>query len=330
MSRVSEAQDRAAQWIVAREEPGWTGDDQAGLDAWLAESDLNRIAYLRLEHSWREADRIGALGPDMAPAELRDERTEPTGYRRARWLAPTAIAASLLVAVGVGVYEYPRLVQRDPEVASARFDTPVGGHKMVGLADGSKIELNTASVVRAEVAANRREVWLDRGEVYFEVAHDKTRPFVVHAGNREVTVLGTKFSVRRDGDKVTVLVREGRVRVDEMDGSRTLRSTTITGGDIALARGDATLVTAKSEQKVEDGLAWRGGMLSFDQERLTDVAAEFNRYNQQKLVVTDAAAGSIRIGGMFPANKPGDFVRLLRDAYGLKIEETPEAIRISN
>lgn len=329
MSRASEAQDRAAQWIVAREEPGWSRDDQLGLDAWLAESDMNRIAFLRLEHSWREADRIGALGPDMEPA-LRDDRSEPAGYRRAAWLAPTAIAASLALAVGVGVYEYPRLAPQTPEVASARFDTPVGGHKMVALADGSKIELNTASVVRAEVAANRREVWLDRGEVYFEVAHDKTRPFVVHAGNREVTVLGTKFSVRRDGDKVTVLVREGRVRVDEVGGGRTLRSTTITGGDIALTRGDATLVTAKSEQRVEDGLAWRDGMLSFDQERLSDVAAEFNRYNQQKLVVTDTAAGAIRIGGMFPAARPGDFVRLLRDAYGLKIEETPDAIRISN
>ncbi|MBX3565579.1 MAG: FecR domain-containing protein [Sphingomonas sp.] len=331
MSRASEARDRAAQWIVAREEAGWSDADQAGLDAWLAEADMNRVAFLRLEHSWREADRIRSIGPVMMPATLRQDRDEPSRYRgRPRWL-PLAVAASLVCAIGIGWSVSPWSTNGNAvRTASTRYDTDIGGHRIVALSDGSRVELNTASVVRTAFRDAEREVWLDRGEAYFEVAHDRNRPFVVHAGNRQVTVLGTKFSVRRDGDKVTVFVREGRVRVDDVEGARALRSTTITAGDIALARGPATLVTAKSEERVEDALAWRGGMLSFEQERLSDIAAEFNRYNRQKLIVADQAAGGIRIGGMFPASKPGDFVRLLRDAYGLRIEETPEAIRISS
>lgn len=325
MSRAREAQDTAARWIVAREEPDWTEMDQTQLDVWLAESDLNRVAFLRLEQSWREADRIGSLGPALMPETLHGDRAL---HRRMKRWVPLAAAASLVAAVGLSWQEYSPWSSFD--VVSARYDTEIGGHKNIDLPDGSKVELNTFSNIRTAVGDNGREVWLDRGEAYFEVAHDKSRPFIVHVGNRLVTVLGTKFSVRSDGDKVSIFVREGRVRVEDMRGTEAVRSTTIIGGEIALARGAATLVTAKSNERVEDALAWRGGMLSFDQDPLSEVAAEFNRYNHQQLIVTDTAAANMRIGGIFPASRPVEFVRLLRDAYGLKIENAPDEIRISS
>lgn len=323
MSRVQQANDRAAAFIVAQEDGDWSVVDQAALDAWLAEADGNRAAYWRLRHSWREADRIGALGP-VAP-----EAFHPVVQAPRRWWVPSAIAASLALMVGAGY-----LVTREPAnpapTMQAAYQTPIGGRRLIGLADGSRVQLNTASAVRTAVTDRAREVWLDKGEAYFEVAHREGRPFVVHAGDRQITVLGTKFSVRRDAGKVIVSVLEGRVRVDEMDGGADMRSAIISRGDIALAEGDATLVTARSEARVEGALAWRTGMLSFDRTSLSDVAAEFNRYNSKPLLVTDAEAGAIRIGGMFPASKPEVFARLLRDAYGVNVVETPEAIKISN
>jgi transmembrane sensor len=323
MSRAQEARDRAAEWIIAREQDDWDRESQAALDAWLAESAMNKAAYWRLDHSWREADRIGALGG--APY------TGASSERRARrgWV-PAAMAASVALLLGFGALRLSQPGQA-PEIASAiRYDTAIGATQAVGLSDGSKVQLNTASTIRAAIADDRREIWLDQGEAYFEVAHLEGRPFVVHAGNHQVTVIGTKFSVRRDGDKVQVSVLEGRVRVDDLDRTQVVRSTIISGGDIALAEGPATLSISKSAARVEDALAWRDGMLSFDQQRLGDVAAEFNRYNRRKMVVTDPEAADIRIGGMFPASKPDSFVRLLRDAYGLKIEESTEEVRISN
>jgi transmembrane sensor len=333
MSRVREAQDRAAQWIVARDEPDWSDRDQAALDAWLDESDLNRIAWLRLDEGWRQADRIRALGAhDTAPADPIPAEIAAMSYRghERRWWIPTAIAASLAAVVGLGWFMSPAGGPRPVALATIGYDTSVGGRRLVGLTDGSRMELNTASSVRTAVGPERREVWLDRGEAYFEIAHDKSRPFVVHAGSREVTVLGTKFSVRRDGDKVTVSVLEGRVRVDEVGSGGIGRSTTITGGDIAVAQGPATLVTAKSEERVEGALAWRGGMLAFDQTRLADIAIEFNRYNRKRLIIAGADAAEMRIGGTFPAARPRAFVTLLHDAYGLKVEETEDSIKISD
>ena len=206
MSRAQSASDHAADWIIRRENGPWCDADQAELDAWLAEADGNKAAYWRLKHSWREADRSGALGP---VASWADDVPEDAPAR-SRWWKPAAIAASLTIMVGAGSGIFllnapqprqPTQIADATPLATKRFDTPVGGHRVIPLEDGSKVELNTASVVRASITAQSRQVWLDKGEAYFEVAHLSGRPFVVHAGNRTITVLGSKFSVRRDADR---------------------------------------------------------------------------------------------------------------------------------
>lgn len=333
MSRAQIANDRAADWIIRRESEGWSRADQAELDAWLAEADGNKAAYWRLKHSWREADRIGALGPVTGRAA-----DENDGFlTRWRNWKPLAIAASVMLMVGAGSGilffgasrpQQPTQLANAAPSAAKTFETPVGGHRIIPLEDGSKVELNTASSVRTSVTAEARQVWLDKGEAYFEVAHLSGRPFVVHAGSRTITVLGTKFSVRRDADRVTVSVVEGRVRV--ADSKDISPATVIRGGDIAIAQGPATLFTAKAQERVENALSWRQGVLSFDQSPLSEVAAEFNRYNAKPIIVKDGAAGAMRIGGAFPASDPEAFVRLLRDAYGLRVENREDAVIISD
>ncbi|MEJ1961315.1 MAG: FecR domain-containing protein [Gammaproteobacteria bacterium] len=73
--------------------------------------------------------------------------------------------------------------------------------------DGSAITLNTDSQLRVALTEAERRVDLKQGEAFFEVAKDSTRPFVVEAGRKRVVAVGTKFSVRRDGDFVEVVDR---------------------------------------------------------------------------------------------------------------------------
>jgi len=326
VSGAGSARDRAASWVLAREQDGWSDQDQAALDAWLEESDLNKAAYWRLEHSWRQADRIAALGGDR-PATPR-RRTFVPRLGLGTWGSLAALAASVAAIVGMGSHGGHRDMAGADSVATATFATEVGGHRLLGLSDGSRVELNTDTKVRTAIGGGRRAVWLDRGEAFFEVAHRDGLPFVVHAGSREITVLGTKFSVRRVGDKVTVWVREGRVRVDNVEHASAARSSIVTTGGVALSDGAATLITAASPERVEQALSWRDGMLGFDHERLGDIALEFNRYNRKKIIIDDAAAANIRIGGTFPASEPRAFARLLRDAYGLEVAETDTEIKI--
>lgn len=328
MSRAEQAGVEAAAWLIAQGDGPLPPESQAAFDAWFNASEGNKVAYWRLEFGWEEADRVGALGHDPA-ALVHESRYLP----RKRWWIPATIAASITLAFGVHQVAIQQPATAPLQSGAARFaarsySTAVGGSRLVGLPDGSRIQLNTQSKVRTQITAARREVWLDRGEVFFEIAHREDKPFIVHAGDRQITVLGTKFSVRRDGAKVVVTVLEGRVQLDELKDSRPTGSSIIVGGDIAMAAGPATLVTARSEEKVESALAWRKGMLTFDQEPLLAIAAEFNRYNTRKLVPDAQSVGAIRITGTFPSNNPDAFARLLHDAYGLGIEDTEREIRV--
>lgn len=321
MSAASDIEQRAAEWLMRREEPEWSALDEAEFDAWLGESLAHKAAFWRLDHGWRQADRIGALGLD-APEPV-SSRSWSAGW----W--PLAAAASLATVLVTGAVEFNRPAPA-PTAAPAHFSTPVGGRRTIPLVDGSKVELNTATVVRAAVNDRRREVWLDQGEAYFEVAHLAGRPFVVHAGNRTVTVLGTKFSVRRDGEKVTVSVIEGRVRIDDAEQPEEVPTAIITAGDVAIAQGPSTLLSAKSQEGVAAALGWRDGILNFDHTTLADAAAEFNRYNSKQIVIGDAGTGEIRIGGTFQASNVDAFVRLLHDAYGLHVTATSNELKLSS
>lgn len=326
MKRQEAIEDQALDWLIRRNGEDWTEDEQVELNAWLEESMAHKAAFWRADHLWQQADRIKSLGIDA-----HSDFEEPETNRR--WW-PAAIAASLVAVIGIGGISLGPKFFEPPAAQTqlaqqARFDTPIGGRRVVPLLDGSKVELNTQTVLRTAINQTKREVWLDSGEAFFEVAHRDGEPFVVHAGRQTITVLGTKFSVRRDKDRVTVNVLEGKVRVDDGEGQMA-HAAIITAGDTAISRGSSTLIAAKSEERVENALAWRDGMLSFDQAPLANVVAEFNRYNRTRLVVTDAQAGKIPIGGSFQASSVDSFTRLLRDAYGLKIERNDETVKISS
>ena len=325
MSEARRIEERAAFWVMRQGEPDWSAAEQAERDAWLAESMAHKAAFWRLEHGWREADRIGALGdaPQVPP--------------RASWVTrhwrPLAIAASLLLAIGIGAaWLMPDMGPGSGlETAAQRYATAVGGRRIIALPDGSRVELNTATEVRSAVTPDSRIFWLDRGEAYFEVAHDKSRPFLVHAGSKTVTVLGTKFSVRREGDRVEVAVVEGRVRVsDSRPGRSPVPSPDLTKGEIVIAQGPSTLVAEKSVDRVASELGWRQGVIYFDQSTLGEAAREFNRYNRKQVVVGDADLARMRIGGNFEATNVDAFLRLLQQAYGLKIDDDGAVARISS
>jgi len=289
------------------------------LQAWLNESVGHKAAFWRLEAGWNAADRLAAIrGGDRSPAPR-------------SWLpAPIwAIAASLVLVcmAAVSLWQFG-LRSADPSII--RVTTGVGGRRQVALTDGSAVTVNTASTLRASFAGGKRRVWLDRGEAFFEVAHDKRHPFVVFAGGRRVTVLGTKFSVRRDGDTVTVAVAEGRVRVEDSDPATPERAAIITAGDVAIARGRSMLLADRSEQRVQDALTWRHGLLTFDQVTLDQAAHEFNRYNRRQIRLGDPRAAQLRIGGSFQATNVDAFTRLLHDAFGLTVTSDSDGVTIKS
>jgi transmembrane sensor len=313
-------ESEAAHWLSRRVEPEWSDEDQAELDRWLGQGYAQKAAFWRLEEGWEKAGRIAALGP---PPSARD--WSPRNWRSS-W-KPAALAASVAILM-LGGLSFTRTPSTTAQPKGQLIATKVGGHTIVPLDDGSAIELNTATRVQAAVTATSREVWLEKGEAYFDVLHSATVPFVVHAGPKTITVLGTKFSVRRDGDQVTVAVVSGRVRVTDAKAPNSSSAASVAAGSVAVTKPDATLVTESSPQNVEADLAWREGQLVFRNDTLAEAAAEFNRYSDRKLVVSGSAA-NLKISGSFKSGNVDGFARLLRDAYGLNVELDQREVRVN-
>jgi transmembrane sensor len=211
------------------------------------------------------------------------------------------------------------------------------------LKDGSNITLNTASAVRVDLTPAERHVDLERGEAFFVVAKDPSRPFVVKAGNKRIVAVGTQFSVRRDGDDVRVVVTEGTVRLETVSRNR-LREPApgiqpgpsisdfapVAAAMIARATGGDLLVQNSSMAEVEAALSWRNGYLTFHETTLTEAVEEFNRYNTQKISIEDPLVGAIRISGTFRPTNHEAFVRLLQEAYGIRAQSRDGGVALAN
>jgi transmembrane sensor len=315
MTSARATEETAARWLLRREEAEWSAAQQAELDAWLIAAPEHRVAFYRLEFSWNKVGRLAAL---RRPGQFApySHRARVVGRR---FLVASAAAAACLALGIYGLFQIGL-------VGYTGYQTPIGSQRTIALADGTKVELNTNTRLRVRITANTRSVWLERGEAFFTVAHDPHRRFVVHVGERDVAALGTQFSVHRDGDRVEVAVVEGRVEVEDAASASPI---IVTRGDIVVTHGSSVHVAANSIEHVDEALSWRRGVLTFDQLTLVEAASQFNRYNKKKLVITDPAVGSVRIGGRFDANNVQAFAHLLHEGFGLTIEDEGTVLKIS-
>jgi transmembrane sensor len=301
----------AAEWL-AREDRSLTAEERDRMELWLEQSSRHRVAYLRLKAAWRSADRLAALKAPM-PVSRRPDRI---------WLLPTAIAASLVVVLGAAAWFW-----RTQAPAPRSYVTAIGQRQALRLADGTQVELDTNTRLHADLSARSRTITLDSGEAYFDVVHDASRPFTVYAGNRRITDIGTKFSVFRDGDDVRVVVKEGLVKIEQIDQPQAMPLLAQAGHEV-IAKGGETLLASKPGQEISNDLSWRQGVLVFNQQTLADAAEQFNRYNSRHIQV-EGSARKIRIGGSFKADNVDVFVQLLHRGFGLSVNEQGNKIVVS-
>lgn len=338
------AEDGAAHWLARLHSDDCDGDDLRRFVAWRESDPANCAAYDRYQRQW---DRLGAMAsaPGIVDLRLKALSMEPES-RRFDWRHLGAIAAALIVAL-VGVVSLmllPRDGQldlgTDPPVVMAdaggstsgvptgsdlhyanSYSTGVGQRTTFRLVDGSTVDLNTNSLVEVDFSPGARRLNLLRGEAMFHVAKDQDRPFVVQTGREQVTALGTVFMVRRDDERTLVVLLEGKVKVDQLPdddkGSGPVPvAQLVPGQQLASANGENFKLSRVNLATVA---SWRDGRLSFDNDRLSDVVSEVNRYSDHKLVIGDAAVGRMRISGTFRTGSADGFARLLTQSFPVDV-----------
>ena len=235
------------------------------------------------------------------------------------------VAAALAALVIVGAAAINALRGAPTE----NFATAVGERETVTLADGSQIDLNTDTQLRVDARADRPRVWLDKGEAYFRVKHDKVRPLVVIAGDQRIVDLGTEFLVRRDENGFQIAVAHGRVNYEAPKTVTGPRLLTLIEGDFLTTDGRSLSLAKKSPHELANNLGWRRGVIVFDGTTLADAVTEFNRYNRKKLVIANVAASRLTIDGTFSSDSLEGFTDVVRHVLQLRVEDRGDAIVIS-
>lgn len=183
-----------------------------------------------------DADRVAA-GWDR----VRARRARPRAARRAKLIAPLAVAVAAIVfvmrawlaptpastAVSVPT-STAAVVALAPIALAGGGAVPVEWHadsaaRAVAFDDGSHLELSPSTQVRTGMSAPERvELAVDRGSTTFDVKPGGPRTWIVEAGPVVVRVLGTRFTVARTGDDVVVSVERGKVQVESRGVVRVL------------------------------------------------------------------------------------------------------------
>ena len=337
----------ASTWLARRDAGGWSDRQQSALDAWLAESTAHRVAFLRLEAAWEETARMKAFaaGGSATRVPRRGEWADspyfaspaggdhPVGQRRTtpgrgrrRWPLFAGIAASLLaiavVAGGVAWSHYTR-------VETGAWRTALGARQVVQLPDGSTATLGSDTGLRMAFSRSERDLDLARGEVFFDVAHDAARPFVVHVEGYRVTAVGTRFDVRRGHDsKLRVVVTRGLVRL-QSTSAPAQAATMLPAGSIAMVGGGGVLVQQVPLDEARERLSWRDGYAVFHGTPLAEAVGEFNRYNARKIVIADPSLDALRVGGNFRLDNSAAFVRLMQEVFPVRADQHGNRIVLS-
>lgn len=304
---ADEIHARAVDWLLARDDAGtWSKQDQARLDTWLNKSPAHLLAYWRAKSGWKRTEVLAALRP-FRP------QTKPTSSERwTRWRLSVVAASVLAVAVASAIaanWNTSRYMT---------YATAVGGHKTLTLGDGSEVELNTDTIVRMPKVAGQRQVILDKGEAYFQIKHDAENPFIVTTSTGRVVDLGTKFVIRQRSNDVQVALVEGRARYEANSSDGVRRSLVLDPGDVVLATSDSVSLSRKPALELKSALGWRRGVLVFRHATLADAVAEFNRYNDEKLVIGDPSIARLGIHGTFRTADVALFSRMVQEALGLR------------
>jgi transmembrane sensor len=124
--------------------------------------------------------------------------------------------------------------------------------------------------------------------------------------------------VRGEAHKLEVALLEGQVLLSPPRGIDA-PSADLTAGNVAIATASDTAITKRPLARLRDQLSWRDGVLVFHHTTLKAACAEFNRYNTQKLVVSDAKAASLTIDGKFAARDIEAFTETAEDVLRLHV-----------
>lgn len=311
--------DDAIDWAVRIDFNTPSAATRQAFEAWLSASADHAQAWARvqsLQDVFRRMPAKLALDTLQSP-QVQREAGGPGRRQALRLLSLAGITGGAAWLVH-GHTPWQRML--------ADASTAVGAQRTLQLADGSVIVLNTDTAISTVLGPARRDIVLHRGEILVTTGPDpqaaSRRPFWVQTPFGSMQALGTRFTVRLDGQRARVSVQEGAVAMHP------------TGhGAVTVARpGDSWwLAPQGSTRAPTQGFApdgWADGVLTGRNMRLTDVLAELSRHRPGR-IWCDERVADLRLSGTFQLRDSDQALRFLAQTQPVRVTAlTPWWIRV--
>lgn len=331
----------ACAWLAQLETGKLSKKDLVAFREWIRRSPRHYAEIRRLAELSQEVNVLAGMAEPLQEA-ARHRRVMQRSRKGARnkstfWLWG-ALSLAGTCALGIAVFSSvkPAIPAMTEPVYLA---TTVGETQNISLEDGSSVKLNTDSRIEVDFVSGRRSIILEKGEAFFDVAHDPDRPFTVYAGDRSVTAVGTAFSVSWIDEELSVTVSEGKVAyglaslLAKQEPADLLPISSQPAPKRMLGAGDRLEVAPLSRAEVVESLpvnalsrelAWRSGFLDFDDAPLEDVVKELQRYTPERIEIADQATADLRFGGLIRIGQTEAFLEALELSFGVQVEHAED------
>lgn len=289
-SDIDSIDAQAAQWFTRNRDAHNAPADPA-FSAWYAVPAHAR-AYAEFEALWAD---LGELEQLDKPVPLPVKKPSRKGYGFAMATAAAILCAIFALNIGTPVALYQQQVA-----------TTSQGPKTILLPDGSTLNVNANTQLRIDFTAQVRNIYLEHGQLYIDVAPNKEHPLVVHAGDAQIRVVGTGFDVRRSPRQLEVSVAHGQVAFMPDANTSTLLG----------AQQQATYSYAKGTLQAHTLNAneagnWRSGHLSFRNRELASLVDELDLYRPGIIELASGPLEHYKVSGNLNTADPLALVKAL-------------------
>jgi len=315
----------ATRWVTKLDARRLNSDEFGAFQTWVNQSKAHQTAFDQAATMWGNLDLLQEMQEALDTASSVHWKTKALTALEA-WMPRPRYAFTAAMMMAVAILSYTSMLENTAQSAVAIYATAIGENKSVKLSDGSEILLNTGSQVEVRFTKQRRALNLVKGEAHFAVAHNPARPFEVHVGTNIVRAVGTAFTVELNPEGVEVTVTEGRVElatVAQADAATDMPQETslalVNSGQSAKFANIIRSIDTISQDEVTRRLAWHSGALIFKGEPLEDVIEEASRYTKTKIVISDPAIRSLKVGGYFKTDETEAMLQAIEANFGVSV-----------
>jgi transmembrane sensor len=285
---TSDVIEQAAQWAALLDSGEVSDQARRAYEKWCAAHPLHRRTLDRM----RAFDaQVQSAGDFEHNALRRMVKRRPSFHRRLKGIT---LGIAVLAIGGWAGMQAGWVSDHFPDYRTGR-----GAARMIELADGSQLALDTDGAIDIRMNSDRRRVRLIRGQIFARVSKDERRPFVVETPHGTATALGTAFVVRRRDHDTIVTVVESRVRI--CPGKAALdddRCRTLGAGERARVRTGEVTPLANVDRNA--AALWASGWLEVDDQEVAEVLAELSRYRDTPIRFDAGELRGLRVTGSFP------------------------------